>query len=809
VTDLHAPTITSRSAARMSFSRQYLGTVAAVAVVYFGAAKFGLSLAFSTKQVTAVWPPTGIAVAALLLCGYRVWPAIYLAAFAVNALVGDSILVAAGIAVGNTLGPVVARFSLGRLSGFDTALVRVRDVLGLIVLGAVLGAAVSATNGVATLALSAVIPWSVYGSVWWVWWVGDAMGILVFAPLILSWAAQSWPTWDRAQLAELGALFGGLLLASLIALAGVFVHAAIPFQLQYTVFPFIIWAGLRFRVRETGLAIALVTVLAVWGAVHGRGPYTTGNLDQRLILLEMFMAIVAVTGLTISAVNAERTQAKKALQRANDELGERVAERTAELLGRVTVLVTAEERLRESEERFRGAFEFAAIGMALVAPDGRWLRVNRSLCRIVGYTAEELMATDFQAITHPDDLETDVGYVRQMLEGSLSHYDTQKRYVHRNGHIIWILLSVSLVRDAEGCPLYFVSQIQDITEQRQLTSDLRSAQEDLQAILDNMPARITSWHADSTNHFVNQVAAAQFGVPANEAVGKHIQEILGPERYARAKPYIEAALTGERQSYEQVDTLPDGSLRYNHVEFVPKRPDGNVVGLYALAIDVTALRESYRRIRELAQRLETVREDERRSIAQVLHEGLAQELFAMSLVINHLRTRATDRAGVTQACQELAQAIDKCMVDTRQIAHELRPSALTHLPVSVALKEHARHFGEISGLRIRVAEIAPVPALDEATGPIFFRAAQEALTNVARHAHASTVDIVLRADPGSIMMMDITDDGIGIDDDALTKPGSLGLLGIRERVGALGGTLVVRKNPGAGTTVSVRIPRST
>jgi PAS domain S-box-containing protein len=790
---------------RTWFNPRYLGTVAAVALVYFGAAKFGLSLAFSTKQVTALWPPTGIAVAALLLGGYRVWPAIYLAAFAVNAVVGDSILAAAGIAVGNTLGPVVARFSLGRLGDFDPALTRVRDVLGLIVLGAVLGAAVSATNGVATLALGAVIPWSAYGSVWWVWWVGDAMGILVFAPLILSWAAQPRPTWDGAQLAELGALFGGLLLASLVALAGVFVQATTPFQLQYAVFPFIIWAGLRFGARETGLAAALVTGLAVWGAVHGHGLFATGNLDQRLILLEMFMAVVTVTGFTLSAVNAERTQAQKALQRANDELGERIAERTAELLGRVTLLATAQERLRESEERFRGAFEFAAIGMALVAPDGRWLRVNRSVCRIVGYTAEELLATDFQAITHPDDLETDVGYVRQMLDGSLSHYDMEKRYFHKDGHIIWILLSVSLVRDTAGRPLYFVSQIHDITEQRQLTEDLRLARADLRAILDNVPAQITSWHADSTNHFVNQVAAAQFGLPASEAVGKHAQEIIGPERYARAKIHIDAALAGERQSYEQVDSLPDGSVRYSQVEFVPKHQDGNVVGFYALATDVTELRESYRRIRELARRLETVRENERRSLAQVLHDGIAQDLFAMKLGLSYLQAQVTGRAGVSDACRELAEAIDKCMVATRLIANELRPSALAHLPVSVALKEHARYFGEISGLTIRVAEIAPVPALDEATGLMLFRAAQEALTNVARHAHASSIDIVLRAD-AEFITMDITDDGIGIEETALAKAGSLGLLGIQERIDALGGALLLRKSAGAGTTVSVRLP---
>src|SRR5882672_5354111 len=137
-----------------------------------------------------------------------------------------------------------------------------------------------------------------------------------------------------------------------------------------------------------------------------------------------------------------------------------------------------EARLSESEERFRGAFESAAIGMALVAPDGRWLRVNRSLCRIVGYTAEELLATNYQSITHPDDLDTDVGQVRQMLDGSLSHYDMEKRYLHRDGHIVWVLMSVSLVRDAKGQSMYFVSQIQDITdrklgERRLIESELR------------------------------------------------------------------------------------------------------------------------------------------------------------------------------------------------------------------------------------------------------------------------------------------------------------------------------------------------
>jgi PAS domain S-box-containing protein len=132
----------------------------------------------------------------------------------------------------------------------------------------------------------------------------------------------------------------------------------------------------------------------------------------------------------------------------------------------------AEEALSENQERFRGAFDNAPIGMAMVSPEGRWLQVNRSLCEIVGYTAEELLATTFQAITHPDDLEADLDHVRQMLDGEIRFYQMEKRYFHRQGHIVCVLLSVSLVRDAEGQPLYFISQIQDITERKEAEAAL-------------------------------------------------------------------------------------------------------------------------------------------------------------------------------------------------------------------------------------------------------------------------------------------------------------------------------------------------
>ncbi|MDB5296260.1 MAG: uncharacterized protein JWO31_2243 [Phycisphaerales bacterium] len=192
--------------------------------------------------------------------------------------------------------------------------------------------------------------------------------------------------------------------------------------------------------------------------------------------------------------------------------------------------------LRASEERFRGAFDAASIGMALVAPDGRWIKVNRAVCDIVGYSEAELLATSFQAITHPDDLEADLSQVRRLLAGEVQCYHLPKRYFHKDGRVVWVLLSVSLVRDAGGGPLYFVSQIQDVTEQRRaewLEADRRRVLERVtgSGSLDDVMgavARLVERQADGTRASVmlldeGQVRVAGPSLPAAfaAAVGPH------------------------------------------------------------------------------------------------------------------------------------------------------------------------------------------------------------------------------------------------------------------------------------------------
>jgi PAS domain S-box-containing protein len=141
---------------------------------------------------------------------------------------------------------------------------------------------------------------------------------------------------------------------------------------------------------------------------------------------------------------------------------------------------------------FQNAFEHAAIGMALVAPDGKWLRVNHSVCDITGYSEEELLQRSFQDITHPEDLDLDLANVGKMLEGEIDGYQMEKRYYHKNGAIVWVLLSVSLVRDEQGRPRFFISQIQDITSRKESERQLGEASAEIAKLRKGL-LKICAW----------------------------------------------------------------------------------------------------------------------------------------------------------------------------------------------------------------------------------------------------------------------------------------------------------------------------
>jgi signal transduction histidine kinase len=267
--------------------------LALVALTYWIAARLSLTLALVHGQVTPIWPPTGIALVAILVLGRWVWPAIFAGALAVNLPIGPSALGAAIIATGNTLAPLVAAGLLRRV-GFRLELDRLRDAAAIIGLGALLGMSISASIGTSVLVLSGSVSPTDFWSTWAVWWTGDAMGVLLVAPFLLSLLpGSSGPALTKRSGAVFAGLLGGIALATW-ALFQTRLH------LEYLVFPLIMVAAWRYRLRGAAPAALMASGVAIWSAVHGTGPFAGGTLAQKMITLQVFNVCVALTSFVLA-----------------------------------------------------------------------------------------------------------------------------------------------------------------------------------------------------------------------------------------------------------------------------------------------------------------------------------------------------------------------------------------------------------------------------------------------------------------------------------------------------------------------------
>jgi PAS domain S-box-containing protein len=253
----------------------------------------------------------------------------------------------------------------------------------------------------------------------------------------------------------------------------------------------------------------------------------------------------------------------------------------------------AEAALRESEERFRGAFDHAATGMALVAPDGRWLKANPSLCAIVGYPEQELLALDFQSITHPDDLEADLVQVRRVLAGEIQTYQMEKRYLHKRGHVVWGLLGVSLVRDAQGAPLYFVSQVQDISARKQAEAALRESEERFRSLCTASPVGIFQNDLTGACVYTNSRWQEMTGLTSEESLGQGWTKAIHPEDCEGVFTEWQASVAlGRKFAKEFRFVRPTGEVCWVHSQASPLRSDdGIVIGYVGVNMDITDSKE--------------------------------------------------------------------------------------------------------------------------------------------------------------------------------------------------------------------------
>ena len=348
-------------------------------------------------------------------------------------------------------------------------------------------------------------------------------------------------------------------------------------------------------------------------------------------------------------------------------------------------------------------------------------------------------------------------------------------------------------------------------ELTRLRAELAAREREVSAIYTNVPGILFYVAVEPDGDFrflaMSDGGLAAMGLSREQVVGSRVTDVIpAPSADLVLNHYQNAIRSGKTVRWEEVSAYPAGQ-RHGEVAVTPLL-DANGVATHLIGIvhDVTELRESHARIRELAERLATVREGERRAVAVTLHERVAQELYAAQLSLKALERNPRSRSAIINLAKELSRVIDQSIEDVRNLTDQLYPTSLVYLPLAEALQHLARQVGTLSGIRVVIDQRPKFPELEMERRALFFRAAQEALANVARHAAASNVTINLEADAQRVAMV-VLDDGKGVAAVDLRKPGSLGLLGIRERFSAAGGGLMVERGKSRGTCLTVFLPR--
>jgi len=768
---------------------------AVLALAYFTAAKASLVFAIPPGYATAVWLPSGLAVAAIVLWGARCWPGLWLGAALANFTVNLSVPAAIGIATGNTLEALCAGWLAAGLVDRGAGLRRPEAVF-LFAVVAALSAAIAASVGTGALWLADAIGEGSLMAHWYTWWQGDTTGILVVAPCVLAWAGEARRSLRRWRRHELAA-FSGLFVAALLA---VFARAPADDAIRTVAFltmPFFAWAACRYDQRVVSTSVLAATGLAVWCTVNGRGPFAGGALNESLLTLQAFTSTAALIALALGALTHERERALRTLRASNDSLDEAVRAQGLAL----------------------GARERESARMQALAHAGVWTwdsnagRITWSdeLCRIHGIEAGAFEGNfeAYLARVDPRDRER----MRTLLHGALFEgrpWEAMERIVRRDGATRVLHSFGRVAARAPGPPARMQAFCIDVTQRVRL-EQIQSALHEIGLMLARAPGvepavlatlRILCekldwetaryWRAEESGglHPLAAYPARDTALPGELGAD---QLAALPVRAWRERRAVWDAADGEAFAMP----VTAGDLLLGVVELRGSAPGEPEHELLEMATSLGALlgeyifrtrgdertRESEARMRGLSRRLLDAQESERRQMGAELRDAVARPLAAALADLGQPRLEAP-------------------LAAVRELISQLRPAALEDYGLLAALRAHAARFERRTGIALAVigaddaAEIAP--RLESA----LFQIARDALDNVARHSRAHSAVLELGTGGGTVRLS-IRDDGAGFDPQAAREGWGLTLM--RERAAAIGAQLRLESAPGSGTRVSVRV----
>jgi diguanylate cyclase (GGDEF)-like protein/PAS domain S-box-containing protein len=412
--------------------------------VYFVVGKLSLKLAMVHPSASSVWPPSGLALAALVLLGYWVWPAIWLAAFLVNLTTAGSIATSLYIATGNALEALAGAYLLNRFAHGRRAFEKARDIFRFAALAGMLSTIVSASIGVLALCVTGFADWSNYQDIWLTWWLGDAVGVVVVAPALILWGNNYYLRDKRDRFFEATTLLASLVIVSEVVFNGVSILSIGHFPLGLLCIPLLLWAAFRFGPRETAVAILVMSAVAVRGALHGVGPWAQGTQQDTLLLVQAATGITSVMVLAVAANVSER------------------------------------KKLEEAASHLAAIVESSYDAIVAKDMEGRIVSWNLGAERMYGYTAQEAIGQSISMLV-PPHLDDEMPKIEAILKRDeiMHHYETVR--LRKDGTNVHVSLSISPVRDAQGKIVGASAIARDITAHKQAEIAMHDADQKLKA----------------------------------------------------------------------------------------------------------------------------------------------------------------------------------------------------------------------------------------------------------------------------------------------------------------------------------------
>jgi PAS domain S-box-containing protein len=614
----------------------------------------------------------------------------------------------------------------------------------------------------------------------------NVLASFALVPLILSWKQHGFPVLSRVRLkryVEGGLLIIGLLTVGIVSFLVQTPHPDVTPAFLYLPLPLLLWAAIRFGPTGSSTAIAVVSLFAIWGAIHDHGPFTSQSPEMNALSIQLFLIVASMPLMFLAAVIKEREQ--------------------------------TQELALQKEERLTVALDAAQMGTWDWRVTDDYTDWSAQTKRIFGLSPADppLPPEEFYSIIHENDQDR----IRKAVEQAVVNggdYEAEFRIPRQDGSVRWVRGVGKVVHDANGQPLRMMGVNVDITNRKRVEDQLQEASERNKAILRALPDLVFLLNREGTYLDYYAPEASQLFVSPELFIGKTVTEIMPSEVatevmrcLARSgqEPQIvvySLVINEEERHYEARIIKMEGDKFLSIVRDVTDRE----IATKRLHESQRQLSNSHKQIRNLLARLINVQESERRRISRELHDDLSQRMAILSVGISRLKKRlnSSDDSLVTEldALREQAAVLTN---EIRRLSHQLHPAVLEHLGLVAALKSFIGDFRTEEQIDVSFSSDLGDRKISFPVSICMYRVAVEALRNVSRHSGASSAAVSLSS-PGNFLELRVSDFGKGFELESTTKGAGLGLVSIEERLRLLHGSYEILSTPNVGTTLIARVP---